>query len=92
MYLVSAGLNYAANTGAIGTVGGIFIVANGVSVAQGAFIRQTATSTAMIVSATALCSLTAGQTIVVQGVQNTGGTVALTNTGSANYLSINRIP
>ena len=91
-YLVSTGLNFAANTGAIGTLGSVGIVANGVTVVNGFFIRQTATSVGMTPQASALVSLAAGQTLVVQGTQNTGGTVALTATASANYLSINRIP
>lgn len=91
-YDVSAGVNFAANTGAIGTLASIGIVANGVTVANGFYIRQTATSTPMLPQVSALCQLAAGQTIVVQGTQNTGGTVALTATANANYLSIYRIP
>lgn len=92
MYLVSAGLNYTANTGAIGTLGGVFIVANGVTLIQGTYLRQTATTSTMIANASVLVSLSAGQTVVIQAIQNTGGAVALTNSASGNYLSINRVP
>jgi hypothetical protein len=92
MYFVSAALAFAANTGAINTRGQINIVANGVTVAIGVYTRQTATSTECTPQVSALVSLTAGQTIVIQGVQNTGGAVALDGGATFNYVSINRVP
>lgn len=93
VYQVSAQLGFAANTGAISTIGRVAISANGVQVATATFIRQTATSTGMVTGcATAIVSLTAGQTITIIARQNTGGAVALDGGAGDNYLSINRLP
>jgi hypothetical protein len=92
MYYVSCALDFSANTGAIGTRGQVNIVANGVTVAVGAYTRQTTTSTEMTPQASALINLTAGQTLVIQGVQNTGGAVTLNGAATFNYVSINRVP
>lgn len=92
IYHVAVQLGFSANTGAIATVGQVFISANGVVVAVGNFMRQTATSTAMFCSAVADVSLTAGQIIIIQGSQNTGSAVTLNGNAQQNYLSIHRIP
>jgi hypothetical protein len=91
-YFVTAQLAFSANTGAVNTRGQISIVANGVTVAVGPYTRQTATSTEMTPQISALVNLTAGQTLVVQGNQNTGGAVTLDGSAQFNYLSIVRIP
>lgn len=91
-YFVSAQLAFAANTGAVNTRGQISIVANGVTVAIGPYTRQTATSTEMTPQVSTLVSLAAGQTLVIQGTQNTGGSVALDGGATFNYISIVRIP
>lgn len=91
-YNVSAQLFYAANTGAAGTNGDVYIVANGAIVAAGIYVRPVATSLAECATASAVVSLTAGQTIVIQANQNSGAAVALQTAGSTSFLSINRLP
>lgn len=91
-YYVSAALAFSANTGAVNTRGQINLLVNGVTVASAPYTRQTATSTEMTPQISALVSVTAGQTIVIQGQQNTGGAVTLDGNATFNYLSIVRIP
>lgn len=92
IYHVSAQLDFAANTGAVATVGQVQIVVNGSAVATGNFNRQATASLVMPCSVTADVSVAAGQTVVIQGFQNTGGTVALNGAAIQNYLSIHRVP
>lgn len=92
IYQISAGLLFSANTGAITTLGQVNVVANSVVVASGLFIRQTASSTAMNCTVNCLVSLSVGQTLSIQGIQNTGGAVTLNGQSTGNYISINRVP
>lgn len=92
IYHVVTQIDFASNTGAVGTLCQINIIANGVAVANGNYFRQTATATQMACSVFADVSLTAGQTIIIQGFQNTGGAVTLNGLGTANFLSIHRVP
>lgn len=80
-------------TGASGVGLAIAILANAVQVATG-YLPYPTTSTfgTLTTSVSALVSLTSGQTIVVNAYQNGGGAVALTNNGTANYISIKRVP
>jgi hypothetical protein len=93
-YAVSAQLVFAtAVAGAIGDVFEAIIVANGTTVATGVvYSQQTGTTTPTSVSVEAVVSLTAGQTIVLQGFQNQGGARTLLTTTAFNSLAINRIP
>jgi hypothetical protein len=92
-YHVSAQLLYSANTGTLNAVFGAYVVANGVTVAQGMTSREAAASSySDSASVDCVVSLTTGQTIVLQAFQNSGSAVALNTTAAFNYLSINRIP
>jgi hypothetical protein len=93
-YLVSAGLSFASGmTGGSTIAIAARIVANGVTVAGPPVPVPATTTTAMGATVTAIVSLTAGQTIVVQAFQNSGAAVSLA-VGSAynNYVSIARLP
>lgn len=91
-YYISAALAFSANTGAVGTRGQINLLVNGVTVASAPYTRQTTTSTEMTPQIGVLVNATAGQTIVIQGQQNTGGAVTLDGSATFNYISIVRIP
>lgn len=93
-YLVSAGVTFASGmVGGAGIACKVQIVANGVTLAAPAVQVPATTSVAVAAVATAVASLTAGQTIVVQAFQNSGSSVLLA-VGSAynNYISIARLP
>lgn len=91
-YQVSAQLVFGANTGAVGTAYGAAISANSVQVAIGLQSRDAAGSAQNAIEVSAVVSLTAGQTIVLQAFQNTGAALALSSTAAQNYLNINRLP
>jgi hypothetical protein len=92
-YFVSGQLLYAANTGAISSSVQTLVVANGVTVATGINIRDTATSAGEAANVACVVSLTSGQTVVLQAFQSSGGAVLLqAGAGGFNYLSINRVP
>lgn len=91
IYQVSGQIVLAANTAAAGTVVEALVVANGAVVANGVLSRQAAASTVSAAQVSAICSLTAGQTIVLQAFQNSGGAIALSGIAANNYLFINRV-
>jgi hypothetical protein len=74
---VSGHLQWASAAGVVDSVVEMSIVADGVAVANGQTWIQATGSTDLTCSVSAVVSLTAGQTIVVQGEQNSGSTRAL---------------
>lgn len=91
-YQVSAQLFWTAAANVSGSGVGTYIVANGVTVAQGSYI-ETSTATAQTICAvSAVVSLAAGQTIVLQGFQNSGIARTLGGVGALSFMSITRIP
>lgn len=93
IYQVSAQLAWAGAAAVVQSVYSVSIVANGATVATGRFQMEVSTTVlGPVVNASALVSLTAGQTIVIQALQSSGGAYALTAGAGLNFLSINRVP
>ncbi|WP_133254571.1 hypothetical protein [Paraburkholderia unamae] len=91
-YIVSVQIAFAAAATGAGNQYSVTIIANGAIVANGQYFAETATSLGRVVRATAVVSLTAGQTVVIQAYQASGGAVALSTTAAVNTLSIARLP
>lgn len=91
-YQVSAQLFWASAANVVGTAAEVSIVANGVTVATGGVVEATTATVTTISSVSAVVSLTSGQTIVVQGFQNSGAARTLGAAGALSFLSIARIP
>ncbi|WP_321951880.1 hypothetical protein [Paraburkholderia bannensis] len=91
-YHVDAALAFAGNTGAIFTTSAVVVVANGATACNSVFYRQTTSNVAQQSIASCTVSLTAGQTLTIQGVQNTGASLALNGTSAQNWVSIFRVP
>jgi hypothetical protein len=92
IYHVAAQLTFASAANVVGTAVEATIVANGVAVATGATWEEATGTTANTVSVAADVSIAAGQTIVIQGFQNSGVARALSATALFNFLSIHRVP
>ncbi|HEX8894483.1 MAG TPA: hypothetical protein VF783_14225 [Terriglobales bacterium] len=93
-YQVSGMLTFASALQAVNTAYQMSVVVNGATtVAQASFRTQAAATFApTVVLPTVVVSLTAGQTITVQGFQNSGSAQTLNNGAALNVLSINRLP
>ena len=91
-YQVSGTITFVAAVGVVNTDYAITVIANGVGIAAGSFFQESTSTASVGVSVTAIVSLTAGQTIVLQAFQNSGSARALAATAAENYLSINRLP
>lgn len=91
-YQVSAQLEFAAATNVVNSLLQLSIFANGVNVAAGRTYEMSTGSNLNSVTVSATVSLTSGQTITVQGLQNSGSSRALSGVAVSNYLSINRLP
>jgi hypothetical protein len=94
LYKVSGQLCFAATAGAVNVAYQASIVAGGSTQATGYITQQASAGVSAFFcpSVTALLSLTASQTIVLQASQNTGGALALNSTAALTYLSIYRLP
>lgn len=91
-YEVNAQITWA---GAVSVVGGTYlcnVVANGSTVITGTHFSETTANIARSAKASGTVFLSAGQTVVIQGYQNSGAAVALAPTGTQTTLSIVRIP
>lgn len=93
-YLVSTQVVTATTAIAAGSLATVSIVGNGSSVAQGetAYPTASGTNSPLAVHATALVSLSAGQTVIVQVFQNSGAAVNTTTATAATYISIEQLP
>lgn len=91
-YQVSCQLFYASALNVAATAVQALIVANGVTVAVGTDSITGAATIGVAAQVSAIVSLTAGQTVVIQAFQNSGAARALSATGNFSYLSINRLP
>jgi hypothetical protein len=91
-YLVLAQLTWGSAAGVVSAAYQASIVANGSVVATGRFQESTTASLAPVVTVSALVSLTAGQTIILQATQSSGAAYALTAGAGHNFLSIGRVP
>ncbi|MGX6999925.1 hypothetical protein [Caballeronia sp. KNU42] len=92
-YLVSANVTYAAAPWSASTVGQIFILKNGTSLAAtGAAVGAAATEALRVGSLMIIVNCAAADTITVQTSQNSGAAVALAATASFNTLSITELP
>jgi hypothetical protein len=92
-YRVSAGIDYVASvTGSVGEFYKVFVVANGASACSASNPASITASIDHPVNVSCMVSLTAGQTVVIQALQNSGAAVALSASAALNFVSINRIP
>jgi hypothetical protein len=92
IYQVSGQLQFDSAGWSAPEVISLAVVANGTTVANGETWIQASVTSFLTCSVSAIVSLAAGQTIVVQGFQNTGAVHALSGVATNNYLSINRLP
>lgn len=91
-YQVSAQLCWVSAVGVVSAAYQATIVANGTTVAIGRFQQEATGTVAPSVQVSAVVSLTAGQTLVLQGLQASGAAYALSTSAGLNFLSINRVP
>jgi hypothetical protein len=91
IYQVSAQLGWASAAGVVATFVDTIVVANGVTVATGATASQATGTTSQISSVSCLVSISSGQTIVIQGSQNSGSARALSGAATTSFISINRV-
>jgi hypothetical protein len=90
-YAVSASIAYNATAGVVGTAVQAIVVANSVTIATGTTIIHSTANITVQAQVSVIASLTAGQTIVIQGLQNSGSSRPLAG-GSFTTVSISRIP
>lgn len=90
-YSVTGTLTYAAATGVVGTAVQAIILSNAVVVALGTTIIHSTSSIAIQAEVSAIVSLAAGQTVQLQGFQNSGAARVLAAAGTFTTLSINKI-
>lgn len=91
-YHVDAGLRFASNSGGVTSSVQIQVVVNGSAVAVFANFRTAAGTTLTSVNGGVTVGLSAGQTLAIQGFQNSGGALTLDTSGAFNFISIARIP
>jgi hypothetical protein len=91
-YHIDAGLRFASNSGAITSSVQIQVIVNGSAVAVFANFRTAAGTTLTSVNGGVTVGLTAGQTLAIQGFQNSGGALALDTSPAFNFISIARVP
>lgn len=91
-YQVSAGLLFTANTGAPNTSAQTVIVANGVNVAAGFTIRENNATAGEGATVSSAVFLSAGQTLTINAVQNSGAALTLQTGPGVCFLSIASIP
>lgn len=93
IYLVSAQITFGTAVNAIGSTFLGSIVANGMTVASGFAAQQgTGTVATIVVIPATVVSMTAGQTLVLQANQTSGGAKALSTSAALSFLSIYRLP
>lgn len=93
LYLVSAQITFATAVNAIGNIFQVSAVANSVTVATGFAVQQgTGTVATIVVVPATVVSMTAGQTLVIQANQTSGGAKTLSTSAALSFLSIYRLP
>lgn len=92
IYLISAQLAWNPASVAVGSLFRTGIVANGTLISYGITTNQTTTAGPVFSQSTAVVALNSGQTVVIQGLQNSGASAPLLNSANTVYLSIARLP
>jgi hypothetical protein len=90
-YQISGMLNFASGTAAVAAQYSVVIVYNGVAGITQSVFQQSTSAVPVAVPFAAVISLAAGQTLLIQAFQSSGVSRTL-QSGSASYISINRIP
>jgi hypothetical protein len=91
-YRVDAQIVYAQAASTLNASFDLVINANSSAVATGHYGTETTSSVSRSVQAHAVVFLTAGQTVIIQAFQNSGGAISLSSTQAYNVVAIQRVP